>query len=644
MDKVALGDLLKVSEEIGANVAFVQGGGGNTSVKSADGKTMLIKASGTTLSDMSESVGWVEMSVEETLAMLAAGLEKLEPAEREQRVLEGLHAATTGGPGGRPSVESALHAQLGRVVIHTHPAEVNALTCGPGERLMQELTRSDERPPLWVPFAPGYLLAQAVRKGIAEYTKANSAAPAVFFLENHGLFVAADEPDECLELHADWVARCVDHFEPIGGHIEKPEQVDPDNLRSAMAAMRKAISEKTGKPAFLRFSEEEELRSAACSDVLDTLAEGALSPDQIVYCGARSIVVDAFADLPVPIIATTGEPGAPRIAVVRGAGSVLISDAPDKLDVVESVAAASARSIRLAAGEGGARNLDEAGSDFIVGWEAEHYRQALVGASGQELAGKVALVTGAASGLGCGIGQGLVKAGAAVAFCDIDIEGADDAAAAAGCIERSLAVHMDVTDEESVQMAFDRAVYHWGGIDICVCAAGVAPPYELVDMPLDKWRMALEINLTGYFLVAREAARIMKAQLQGGSMVMISSKTGLEASKANSAYNATKAGELHMARGWALELGSDGIRVNAVAPGNVFEGSRIWNPEYIKKCAEKKGIRPEEVIPYYNSMTALGQEIKREDVADAVAFLCSERARRITGQVLVVDGGQVMAR
>jgi len=644
MDSEALTDLLKVSHEVGANLAYVQGGGGNTSCKSADGRRMLIKASGTTLSEMNEEAGWVEMDVAVTLELLSAGLEKLDAAEREKRVLEGLCAATTGGPGGRPSVESALHAQLGRIIVHTHPADVNALTCGPGERLVTELTRADERPPLWVPFAPGYLLARAVAAGIAEYEKTQGEKPRVFFLENHGIFVAADDADECLELHADWVARCADHFEPIGGHIEKPGKADPDDVRAAMAEMRRGVSEKTGKPAFLRFSEDEELRSAACSEVVDKLAEGALSPDQIVYCGSRSIVVDSFADLAAPAVATAGEPGAPRIAVVRSAGSVLISDSPDKLDVVESVAAACARSIRLASGDGGARNLDDESTEFIVGWEAEHYRQKLLDASGPELAGKVAVVTGAASGLGCGIAQGLVDAGAAVAFCDIDLQGADEAASATNYLDRALAVHMDVTDEESVQMAFDRAVYHWGGVDICVCAAGVAPPYELVDMPLEKWRLALEINLTGYFLVAREAARIMKAQGQGGAMVMVSSKTGLEASKANSAYNATKAGELHLARGWALELGSEGIRVNAVAPGNVFEGSRIWNPEYIAKCAEKKGIKPEEVIPHYNAMTALGKEIKRGDIADAVSFLCSERARRITGQVLVVDGGQVMAR
>jgi NAD(P)-dependent dehydrogenase (short-subunit alcohol dehydrogenase family)/rhamnose utilization protein RhaD (predicted bifunctional aldolase and dehydrogenase) len=644
MDENSLRDLLDVSHEIGGNADYVQGGGGNTSVKDPDGRAMLIKASGTTLAAMSESAGWVEMSVAETLGLIAAGLEKLDAAERERRVLEGLHAAVSGGPGGRPSVESALHAQLGRVVIHTHPAAINALTCGPGRRTMEELAASDERPPLWVPFAPGYLLAQGVRRGIDGYREAHGEPPAVFFLENHGLIVSAEDADDCLELHADWVKRCEEHFAPSADRLETPALPDPTALRAVMAEVRGKVGVKTGKPVFLRLSEDEELASAACSSVGDVLGAGALTPDQIVYCGARAVIVDSLADVPAPLAAAVGEPGAPHVILVRGRGTIVVSDQAAKLDVVESVASCCARTVRLAAGRGGARNLSAEDSEFIVGWEAEHYRQKLLERSGPALAGKVAVVTGAASGLGCGIAQGLVRAGAAVAFCDIDLEGADDAAESTGAPENCMAVHMDVTDEESVRHAFDRVVRGWGGVDVAVCAAGVAPPYELVDMPVEKWRQALEVNLTGYFIVAREAARIMKAQGQGGAMVMVSSKTGLEASKANSAYNATKAGELHLARGWALELGPEGVRVNAVAPGNVFEGSKIWNPEYIRKCADKKGIKPEEVIPYYNSLTALGQEIKREDVAEAVVFLCSERARRITGQVLVVDGGQVMAR
>jgi sorbitol-6-phosphate 2-dehydrogenase len=177
-----------------------------------------------------------------------------------------------------------------------------------------------------------------------------------------------------------------------------------------------------------------------------------------------------------------------------------------------------------------------------------------------------------------------------------------------------------------------------------VAAAGIAPAFPLVDFPVGPWRKALDINLTGYFLVAREAARAMIARGRGGSIILVSSKSGLEASKANSAYNATKAGELHLARGWALELGAAGIRVNAVAPGNVFKGSKIWNQDYIKAVAKKRGIKPQEVIPYYVGLTALGLEIQPEDVAGVVVWLASDAARTITGQVIVCDAGQVFVR
>ena len=144
--------------------------------------------------------------------------------------------------------------------------------------------------------------------------------------------------------------------------------------------------------------------------------------------------------------------------------------------------------------------------------------------------------------------------------------------------------------------------------------------------------------------MAQQTARIMIQQGMGGSIINLSSKSGLEASKDNTPYNATKAGEIHMARGWAMELGENGIRVNSVCPGNVFEGSKIWNPQYIKVCAKKYGIKPAEVIPYYVNKTILKREIKGQDIADAVVFLCSDQARTITGQVLVPDSGQVMVR
>lgn len=265
----------------------------------------------------------------------------------------------------------------------------------------------------------------------------------------------------------------------------------------------------------------------------------------------------------------------------------------------------------------------------------------------KELNGKAAIITGAGSGLGRSIAIGIARAGANAAVVDIDKE---EAIQTCKIIKEempevsAMAVLCDVTGEGDVEKAIATVKDHFGNLNILVNAAGIAPAGPLVDMPVDKWRSALEVNLTGYFLMAKHAARLMIEQGTGGSIINLSSKSGLEASRNNTPYSTTKAGEIHMARGWAMELGQHNIRVNSVCPGNVFEGSKIWNPDYIKKCAKKYGIKPEEVIGYYVNKTILKKEIKGQDVADAVVFLASDKSGMITGQTLVVDGGQVMVR
>ena len=645
MDKESLAQLIEVSHAVGDDPDFVQAAGGNTSVKSADGRRMAIKASGTALSRMSESDGWVELDVAAVLSILdRTDLPTLPTNEREARVLEHLRSAVVGG-NGRPSVESALHTMLERVVIHTHAVAANALNCGPGLKALRELSPPGELPPLWVPYTdPGWCLAAAVRTATKSYQLQHHCLPQVIFMENHGLLVSAADSRTCLALHNQWVSRCERFFAPKVPPVQTPAGVDSPTLRKTMVQLRGAWREVRGTAPIVRLSDDRELAGAACGEAAEVLAQGALTPDHIVYTGAHAIVAESLEELPARWKSALAENAPPRLAIVKNTGSFLMAEDPLKLDAAEALAVSAAKISRLAAGSGGVHNLSQASADFIINWEAEHYRAHALDAGLALLAGKVALVTGAASGLGRSIAQGLVAAGAAGAFCDIDDQGAEAAATTSSDPRRALPVHMDVANEESVAAAFDRVLRHWGGVDIVVCAAGIAPSYELTEMPLDKWRLALEINLTGYFLVAREAARIMRAQGDGGAMVMLSSKTGLEASKSNSAYNATKAGELHLMRGWALELGPHGIRVNAVAPGNVFEGSKIWNPEYIKVAARKKGIKPEEVVSYYTSLTALNREIKGSDVAAGIVFLCSDAARCITGQTLVIDGGQVMVR
>ena len=625
MDKQSLAQLIEISRAVGARTDYVQAGGGNTSVKSPDGQTMAIKASGTALTSMSESAGWVEVDVAAVLSIFERNeLAQLETDAREARVVLHLSSAIIGGKG-RPSVETALHAMLGRFVIHTHPVAANALNCGPGQKALKEITPAGELPPLWVPYTdPGWRLAHFIKSIAEAYEDAHGSLPTVLFMENHGLLVSAPEAQACVALHADWVSRCERYFQPGLPPLRTPPRLDSEALRKAMVALRKGWRDVKGSAPFARLTDNPELSSVACDERAELLAAGSLTPDHIVYTGARAILAESLDDLPAKLKAALVEKAPPRVGVVRNVGTFLLADDAKKLDAVESLAVAAAGITHLASGRGGAHNLAPDSAAFIINWEAEHYRSALLGTATEALAGKVAVVTGAASGLGCGLAQGLVQDGAAVAFCDVDDAGAKEMAAQLAAPNRAFPLHMDVTDEESVVTAFDQVLRHWGRVKL--------------------WRLALEINLTGYFLVAREAARIMRAQGDGGAMIILSSKSGLDASKANSAYNATKAGELHLMRGWALELGGDGIRVNALAPGNVFEGSKIWNPEYIKTAARKKGIKPEEVIPYYVNLTALKRDIKRSDIAAAAVFLCSEAARCITGQTLVVDGGQVMVR
>jgi NAD(P)-dependent dehydrogenase (short-subunit alcohol dehydrogenase family) len=375
-----------------------------------------------------------------------------------------------------------------------------------------------------------------------------------------------------------------------------------------------------------------------------------LTPDELVYSNGPAMWIDKCNSKAIArrLASQMNKGQKPSVAfLVKHVGLLVAGTKKIALTVRDIVAYSlyiRTNAIRI----GGLRTLSNAEQRFINEWESEAFRMKLAsGASAGQLNDRIAVVTGAGSGLGRSIALGLARAGAMVALADIDGQAALQTAqqiAQEQPQHQTMVLPCDVTSQSSVQKAFEALLVHWGGLDILVNAAGLAPPFALVDMPVDKWRAALEVNLTGYFLMAREAAKIMIEQGMGGSIINLSSKSGLDASRNNTAYNATKAGEIHMARGWALELGEHGIRVNSLAPGNVFEGSKIWNPEYIKVCAKKYGIKPQEVIPYYVNKTALRREIKGQDVADAVVFLCSDKARTITGQTLVTDAGQVMVR
>ncbi|HHX44046.1 MAG TPA: sorbitol-6-phosphate dehydrogenase [Chloroflexi bacterium] len=263
-------------------------------------------------------------------------------------------------------------------------------------------------------------------------------------------------------------------------------------------------------------------------------------------------------------------------------------------------------------------------------------------ADARRLQGRVAVVTGAAQGLGEALAHRLGREGAHVVVADI----ADDrAAAVAEAIARAYGVrtlwtHTDVTDPQQTEAMVDRAVEELGGLDIAVSNAGILFSDAITDFDPDRWRKVIDVNLVGYFHVARAAARVMIAQRRG-VIIQINSKSGKRGSYKNSAYAASKFGGIGLTQSLALELAEYGVRVNAICPGNLLD-SPLWVDSLYDQYAKKWGITKEEVRAKYLGQVPLGRGCTYDDVANALVFLASDEASYMTGQAVNVTGGQEM--
>jgi len=204
-------------------------------------------------------------------------------------------------------------------------------------------------------------------------------------------------------------------------------------------------------------------------------------------------------------------------------------------------------------------------------------------------------------------------------------------------------VRADVTDEGSVADALAQAVREYGGLDILVSNAGIASAAPFEDTTLETWRKNVDVLATGYFLVSREAFRILKRQGRGGSMVFVGSKNALVASAGASAYGAAKAASLHLARVLALEGAPLAIRVNVVNPDAVIRGSRIWSGTWRSERAASNRIAEDEVEEFYRQRSLLKRSVLPEDVAEAILFFAAEGSSKSTGNVLNVDAGNLTA-
>ncbi|MCJ7776832.1 MAG: SDR family NAD(P)-dependent oxidoreductase, partial [Sedimentisphaerales bacterium] len=534
MDK-ALADLIKISNVTGKDSTLVQGGGGNTSVKTADGKYMYIKASGTDLKDMNGQTGWRKLRLDSVLAIIKdKSIAKLDVQRRETEVVNRLLLACDDNIVGdsRPSLEAHLHAILGKCVIHLHPVAVLSYTCAKNGRAeLEKLFKDVKFQPLWVPYAnPGFTLAKKVAKLAGDYQNRFGKKPLILFLQKHGLLISANSPDAALRLLHKVINRCAGKLKwPKAGKTKPPSR---EVIADVKLRIRKALYEATGQYTMISHFYNDAIAAFwRQKNAQKLLLPPALTPDELLYANGSAMWVEdcdpkKIADRITSQIRKGEKP--PVAFLVKGAG--LFVAGTEKIaatirDIVKNSFVIRTNSSCL----GGIRTLNKVERDFINQWEADAFRKKLAsGASQGELQGRIAVVTGAGSGLGRSIAIGLAKAGATVAIVDIDKNAAEETAKKIRNYQ-TIVAKCDITSEDDVEEAFEAIIGKWGGLDILVNAAGVAPAGPLINMPVDKWQTALKVNLTGYFLTAKTAAKIMIKQGFGGCIINVSSKSGLEA-------------------------------------------------------------------------------------------------------------------
>lgn len=665
--------LIQISRRYGADPSQVLAGGGNSSVKT--GERMWVKASGFSMKTM-EVESLLQVDLERVLAIARFDGFSTDRNRREEQIVELLQAARIDPPRleSRPSVETILHALMPqRFVMHVHSSRINRLTCSrQGRAAFEKLSLPKYVRATWIDYTdPGLPLAQKVARTLRDCHTCDSSdrkCPNVIFMAKHGILYGADGAAgiDRLRVACERAVRQLAGVDIPGSaqiqrYLGRPSTaVLPDSprnllLRRVTPVIRSLLIKHFSTVCYINDQRVTHMISTRKGKAL--IQGGPLSPDHVVYCRTHPLWLSAEEclcdselreriDKHLRAYRLKHSDQDPRIILIPGLGGLATGPSVGE---AENAAQLFSNAVEIMLGTlafGGPAPMNHRQYTFIDNWCVESYRRKMAGSADghSPVTNRVLLVTGAGQGVGLLMAQQFAIDGACLVLVDVDSARVSRAAAEINAMNgqsRAVAVHADVTDYAGMLGAVDTAVRCFGGLDVLISNAGILKAAKVTDFDTQAWRQIIEVNLCGAFVCAKAAAEVMTRQ-RSGNIIQINSKSGKKGSRYNSAYAASKFGGIGLIQSLALDLCEDGVRVNAICPGNFFD-LPLWSAPgglFDQYRIKLNNASREQVRRHYEKQIPMGRGCAPSDVVKTVYYILEQEYE--TGQAYNVTGGQEM--